>query len=369
MNTRGQALLNAYLNRYVNAQRSTVNSGNSNATSAAKTGISVMNSQDMSLPALDDYTTEVYSGIIENGKSQMEAAQKAMEEAQKAAEEAARQAARNAARKTTRSSSGTSSKSTSDKAESDDSQKTSTNASGSDILDSLFGSSANKNTDGKTNSKSENNSVKNTQNSKSGNAFNDAAINRLKEQAKTNPALANALKKVGYDVDTSVSEESDKEPSKNPGKTSKANSTNSSNTKNNSGTKSTARASSYLTGGNSDTTSSQYGAALQDPKRKTTDTSQKTTTQSMTDERAQEWRKAADQAKGDKNAAFEVVNNYLDENENARKLWDLESAADGSKAKTNARNALTMTNTEPCGALVIAHRKISKDLANRFQAA
>lgn len=38
MNTRGDALLNAYLNRYVNAQQSTVNSGRGNASTAGRAG-------------------------------------------------------------------------------------------------------------------------------------------------------------------------------------------------------------------------------------------------------------------------------------------------------------------------------------------
>lgn len=56
MKTRGEALLNAYLNRYVTAQQNAVNSGKTEAASVAASGASVMNSQDMSLPSLDDFT-------------------------------------------------------------------------------------------------------------------------------------------------------------------------------------------------------------------------------------------------------------------------------------------------------------------------
>lgn len=66
MNTRGEALLNAYLNRYVNAQQSTVNRGRSNASTAGQAGTQRMNALDVDIPALDDYTSTIYSGIIDN---------------------------------------------------------------------------------------------------------------------------------------------------------------------------------------------------------------------------------------------------------------------------------------------------------------
>ena len=56
MTTRGEALRNADLNRSVTAQQSAVNSGKTKAASAAASGVSAMNSQDMSLPSLDDFT-------------------------------------------------------------------------------------------------------------------------------------------------------------------------------------------------------------------------------------------------------------------------------------------------------------------------
>ena len=61
----------------------------------------------------------------------------------------------------------------------------------------------------------------------------------------------------------------------------------------------------------------------------------------MSDAQAAQWRAAASQASGNNEAAFRVVNSYLEQNENARRLWDLEAAAENSKAKTSARNAMT----------------------------
>lgn len=177
MNTRGEALLNAYLNRYINAQKSTVNSGQSDVSGAAKSGIQNMNALDIDIPALPDYTDKIYSGIIENGKKQMDAyaaAQKAAEEAaQKAAEAAAKQSARNNARR----SSGSSRNKTTTSA-SGSSKKSESNYNLSDLLGDLSASKSSQ---------------------KQPSAF-------LQSAAKSNPQVAKRLREKGYDVSENLPE-------------------------------------------------------------------------------------------------------------------------------------------------------------------
>lgn len=101
-----------------------------------------MNALDVDIPALDDYTSTIYSGIIDNATEQLNALKKAEEEARKAAEEAAKQAARNSAR---RSSGGGRSSSRS----STDSDTDSSSAGTVDIA-GLFGGNADKTEDGES---------------------------------------------------------------------------------------------------------------------------------------------------------------------------------------------------------------------------
>ena len=108
--TRGEALLNAYMNRYVNDQASSVNSGQKNISSAATIGRQQISSVPTDLPELTDFSDEIYSSILSNDKKQREAYEAAVKEAQKAAEAAAKAAAKSSSG---RSSGGSSKKSSS----------------------------------------------------------------------------------------------------------------------------------------------------------------------------------------------------------------------------------------------------------------
>lgn len=114
--TRGEALLNAYMNRYVNDQASSVNSGQKNISSAATIGRQQISSVPTDLPELTDFSDEIYSSILSNDKKQREAYEAAVKEAQKAAETAAKAAAKSSSGRSTggsskKSSSGSSSES------------------------------------------------------------------------------------------------------------------------------------------------------------------------------------------------------------------------------------------------------------------
>ena len=54
MRTRTEALVNAYLNNYQNAQASTVNSGRQATQSTQNKGSALMNSTDKTLPTMTD---------------------------------------------------------------------------------------------------------------------------------------------------------------------------------------------------------------------------------------------------------------------------------------------------------------------------
>lgn len=90
--TRGEVLLNAYMNRYVNDQASSVNKGKKNIQSAESAGAKAISSVPTDLPELTDYSSDVYSGLLENDKTR----RKALEEAVKAAQEEAEKAAKEA---------------------------------------------------------------------------------------------------------------------------------------------------------------------------------------------------------------------------------------------------------------------------------
>lgn len=114
--TRGEALLNAYMNRYVNDQASSVNSGQKNISSAATIGRQQISSVPTYLPELTDFSDEIYSSILSNDKKQREAYEAAVKEAQKAAEAAAKAAAKSSSGRSSggfskKSSSGSSSES------------------------------------------------------------------------------------------------------------------------------------------------------------------------------------------------------------------------------------------------------------------
>ena len=104
--TRGNALLNAYMNRYMNEQASAVNSGEKNIASAASQGAQQISAVPTNLPELTDFSSSIYSSILNRDKEQRAAYEQAVKEAQEAAEKAAKSAA---ARTSTRKSSGRSS--------------------------------------------------------------------------------------------------------------------------------------------------------------------------------------------------------------------------------------------------------------------
>lgn len=110
--TRGNILLNAYMNRYVNDQAATINSGSNNIANAESKGAKEISAVPTDLPEVTDFSDQVYSGILSADKTKRslyeEAVKKAQEEAEKAAKEAEK-----AAKKSAKSSSGGSSTSSS----------------------------------------------------------------------------------------------------------------------------------------------------------------------------------------------------------------------------------------------------------------
>ena len=139
MRSRTEALVNAYLNNYQNANAAAVSGGRSAQQSAQSRGSAIMNATDKTLPALKDYSADVLNGIIKSADnaqntaiSNFKLAKKQIEAEQKAAEKAAKAAARSSGR----SSSKKSGKKSSSTSSTDD-------ASGSNTsLDSLFGGAA-----------------------------------------------------------------------------------------------------------------------------------------------------------------------------------------------------------------------------------
>lgn len=139
MRSRTEALVNAYLNNYQNANATTVSGGRSAQQSAQSRGSAIMNATDKTLPALKDYSADVLNGIIKSADNaqntainNFKLAKKQIEAEQKAAEKAAKAAAKSS-RKSSSKKSGKKSSSTSS---TDD-------ASGSNTsLDSLFGGGA-----------------------------------------------------------------------------------------------------------------------------------------------------------------------------------------------------------------------------------
>lgn len=139
MRSRTEALVNAYLNNYQNANATTVSGGRSAQQSAQSRGSAIMNATDKTLPALKDYSADVLNGIIKSADnaqntaiSNFKLAKKQIEAEQKAAEKAAEKAAKSS-RKSSSKKSGKKNSSTSS---TDD-------ASGSNTsLDSLFGGGA-----------------------------------------------------------------------------------------------------------------------------------------------------------------------------------------------------------------------------------
>jgi hypothetical protein len=136
MRSRTEALVNAYLNNYQNANATAVSGGQSAQQSAQSRGSAIMNATDKTLPALKDYSADVLNGIVKSADNaqatainNFKLAKKQIEAEQKAAEKAAKAAAKSSGR----SSSKKSGKKSSSTSSTDD-------ASGSNTsLDALFG--------------------------------------------------------------------------------------------------------------------------------------------------------------------------------------------------------------------------------------
>lgn len=139
MRSRTEALVNAYLNNYQNANATTVSGGQSAQQSAQSRGSAIMNATDKTLPALKDYSADVLNGIVKSADnaqntaiSNFKLAKKQIEAEQKAAEKAAKAAAKSSGKSRSKKS-GKKSSSTSS---TDDASGNNTS------LNSLFGGAA-----------------------------------------------------------------------------------------------------------------------------------------------------------------------------------------------------------------------------------
>jgi len=139
MRSRTEALVNAYLNNYQNANAATVSGGRSAQQIAQSRGSAIMNATDKTLPALKDYSADVLNGIIKSADnaqntaiSNFKLAKKQIEAEQKAAEKAAKAAAKSSGKSRSKKS-GKKSSSTSS---TDDASGNNTS------LNSLFGGAA-----------------------------------------------------------------------------------------------------------------------------------------------------------------------------------------------------------------------------------
>lgn len=140
MRSRTEALVNAYLNNYQNANAAAVSGGRSAQQSAQSRGSAIMNATDKTLPALKDYSADVLNGIVKSADnaqntaiSNFKLAKKQIEAEQKAAEKAAKAAAKSTGKSGSKKSS---KKSSSTSSSTDDTSGSNTS------LDSLFGGAA-----------------------------------------------------------------------------------------------------------------------------------------------------------------------------------------------------------------------------------
>lgn len=145
MRSRTEALVNAYLNNYQNANATTVSGGRSAQQSAQSRGSAIMNATDKTLPALKDYSADVLNGIIKSADnaqntaiSNFKLAKKQIEAEQKAAEKAAKSSGKSSSKKSGKNSSSTSN--------TDDTSGSNTS------LNSLFGDGENTSTSSKKSS-------------------------------------------------------------------------------------------------------------------------------------------------------------------------------------------------------------------------
>lgn len=180
MRSRTEALVNAYLNNYQNANATTVSGGQSAQQSAQSRGSAIMNATDKTLPMLKDYSADVLNGIVKSADnaqstaiSNFKLAKKQIEAEQKAAEKAAKAAAKSSGKSGSKKSS---KKSSSTSSSTDD-------ASGSNTsLDSLFGSGENASTNSTNSKKSSDGNYSKTRTSEERNASARARYDDSKQE-------------------------------------------------------------------------------------------------------------------------------------------------------------------------------------------
>ena len=180
MRSRTEALVNAYLNNYQNANAATVSGGRSAQQSAQGRGSAIMNATDKTLPALKDYSADVLNGIIKSADNAQNAAisnfklaKKQIEAEQKAAEKAAKAAAK---------SSGRSSSKKSGKKSSSTSSSTDDTSGSNTSLDSLFGDGENTSTSSTNSKKSSGGNYSKTRTSEERNASARARYDDSKQE-------------------------------------------------------------------------------------------------------------------------------------------------------------------------------------------
>lgn len=180
MRSRTEALVNAYLNNYQNANATTVSGGQSAQQSAQSRGSAIMNATDKTLPMLKDYSADVLNGIVKSADnaqstaiSNFKLAKKQIEAEQKAAEKAAKAAAKSTGKSGSKKSS---KKSSSTSSSTDDTSGSNTS------LDSLFGDGENTSTSSTNSKKSSGGNYSKTRTSEERNASARARYDDSKQE-------------------------------------------------------------------------------------------------------------------------------------------------------------------------------------------
>ena len=180
MRSRTEALVNAYLNNYQNANATTVSGGQSAQQSAQSRGSAIINATDKTLPMLKDYSADVLNGIVKSADnaqstaiSNFKLAKKQIEAEQKAAEKAAKAAAKSTGKSGSKKSS---KKSSSTSSSTDDTSGSNTS------LDSLFGGGENASTSSTNSKKSSGGNYSKTRTSEERNASARARYDDSKQE-------------------------------------------------------------------------------------------------------------------------------------------------------------------------------------------
>ena len=180
MRSRTEALVNAYLNNYQNANATTVSGGQSAQQSAQSRGSAIMNATDKTLPTLKDYSADVLNGIVKSADNAQSAAisnfklaKKQIEAEQKAAEKAAKAAAKSTVKSGRKKSS---------KKSSSTSSSTDDTSGGNTSLDSLFGDGENASTSSTNSQKSSGGNYSKTRTNEERNASARARYDDSKQE-------------------------------------------------------------------------------------------------------------------------------------------------------------------------------------------